>query len=419
MFDNIKDAQQWIESVYRFGDKYDLSRMEKAVAMLNHPEQRFKSVHIGGTNGKGSTLTYLKHMLMEAGYSVGTYTSPYVVRFNERITVNGEDIDDDTLLRYINKIYAFDQRYHQEHHDQISFFELVTLIAFLCFADTQPDIALIEVGLGGTLDATNVITPLVSVITNIGTDHLHVIGPTLEDVARNKLGIVKPGVPLVTAVEQDTLWPLFETTCATMKSPLIRMDPQRLQGIELGLPSRFTFDGIAYEVTMAGLHQVQNAALALTTAEVLDETHGIAISEQAKREALKKAFWPGRFEIIGNIILDGAHNIEGLTSCLKTVATYYPNHRVTSLFTVMADKDYQPMLNVLASHVDRIVFTEINHPRGEKAAVLKANTDHPDVSAMADLHQALAESRPKDAMDLLIITGSLYFISEARKILMG
>ncbi len=415
MFDTLKEAQTWIESVYRFGDKYDLSRMEKAVAMLGHPEKQFKSIHIGGTNGKGSTLTYLKHMLMEAGYSVGTYTSPYVVRFNERITLNGDDIDDATLLEYINRIYAFDQRYLDEHNDQISFFELVTLIALLYFADAKPDIALIEVGLGGTLDATNVIVPLLSVITNIGTDHLHVIGPTLADVAKNKLGIVKPGVPLITAAEQPDLWPLFEATCEQSNSALIRFDSQRLDAIELGMPTRFSFGGETYAIHMAGLHQVHNAALALTVIEALEAHHSYAVPDKAKKNGLSNAFWPGRFEIIGNVILDGAHNIEGLTACLKTVKAYYPNHRVTALFTVMADKDYQPMLEMLSAHVDRIVFTEIDHPRAEKASVLKANISHPDVHAIPSLDEALEKNRPKDAMDLLIVTGSLYFISEVRK----
>ncbi len=416
-FKTVKAGQEWIESVYKFSDKYDLSRMEKACAMLDHPERTFKSIHIGGTNGKGSTLTYLKNIFLNNGLSVGTYTSPYIVRFNERITLNNKEIDDEALLDYINQMYALHQRYLKEENDQISFFELVTLMSFLYFRDTKPDIALIEVGLGGTLDATNVITPEMSVITNIGTDHLHVIGPTIEDVAKNKLGIVKEGVPLVTAYTQENLTALFEQKVTNCNTTMHRLNDVPVTDIELGLPTRFTFMDARYTLNMVGLHQVHNAALALLTAEIYCASQHIPLSQAAKHEAIEHAFWPGRFEVFGNIIIDGAHNKEGLESCLSTVTTYYPDKRIKSLFTVMEDKDYAVMLRMLEAVADEIIFTEIPMPRCEKAEVLLGASKHDHAIAIPKYQEALKASRPENESEVLVITGSLYFISLIRSIL--
>jgi dihydrofolate synthase/folylpolyglutamate synthase len=417
MFKTLKDAQVWIESVYRFSDKYDLSRMQQASAMLGNPEKAFKSIHVGGTNGKGSTVTFLKNILLEAGYNVGTYTSPYVVRFNERISYNNHDIDDRTLLDYINTIYQLHQDYLKKYNDQVSFFELVTLISFLYFKDKQPDIAIIEVGLGGTLDATNIITPLVSVITTIGTDHMHVLGPTIEDVAKNKLGIVKDGIPLVSGHTQPELDYLFTEETTTHNSPYYHTKNYPLKDIHLGAPTTFTFLDTPYHLTMAGMHQVDNAHTSLLTCNVLESTYDFVIPDQAKQAGLRNAFWPGRFEVFGNVIIDGAHNIEGLTSALRTVEHYYPNTRVKSLFTVMKDKDYAPMLRLLDGFADEITFTEITHPRCEKAAVLESKSNHHHVRAIADPIEALKQSMPKDNQEILLVTGSLYFISEIRQYL--
>ncbi len=415
MFKTLDDAQRWIESVHRFGDKYDLKRMEIACEMLDHPEKAFKSIHIGGTNGKGSTLTYLKHIYLNAGYSVGTYTSPYILRFNERITLNNEEISDKELLKYINIIYEFDKTYLSIHHDQISFFELVTLISFLYFKDTLPDIALIEVGLGGTLDATNVIIPEAAIITNIGFDHMHVLGNTLESIAKNKLGIVKNTIPLFTNYSQSELDTLFHSTTQKQNSPLYHLKNAPLKDITLGHPTKFTFMDERYSLSMAGHHQVENAALALYAATELSQLGVFSITEKALKEGIKTAFWPGRFEIFNNIVIDGAHNIEGLTRCFEAVKAYYPNKTINALFTVMKDKDTQGMLNLLEEHVDALYITEIPYPRCEKAAFLETLSNHRNKYRFNDFHEAFEKAKPKNDNEVLIVTGSLYFISEIRK----
>lgn len=417
MFKTIKEAVAWIESVHRFGDKYDLVRMEKAVKKLNHPERGFKSIHIAGTNGKGSTLTYLKQIFIEAGYKVGTYTSPYIIRFNERISINNEDISDEDLLRYINFIYDFSKAYLEEENDQISFFELVTLISFIYFNDQAVDVAVIEVGLGGLLDATNVIVPLVSVITNIGWDHMNVLGNTLESIAKNKLGIVKNNIPLVTSVDQEELFPLFEATAKAHKSPYFHVKDYVLESLELGAPTRFIFDNEPYTLNMIGLHQVTNATLAILTAQVINQYTSFHLAPSTIKKGIENAFWPGRFERFGNIIIDGAHNEQGLIACLKTLKAYFPNHYVKSLFTVMADKDYTKMLRLLENNVDEIIFTEITYPRCEKAAILYEKSHHLNKRIETNFKKVIEEEAPTHDLEILLITGSLYFISEVRKIL--
>jgi dihydrofolate synthase/folylpolyglutamate synthase len=211
MFHNSKDAINWIESVKKFGDKLDLTRMELACTILGHPEKELNVIHVAGTNGKGSTVSFLKHILLEQGYNVGTFTSPYIVRFNERITYNFNDISDDEFLLYVNKVYSLSCEVLEQFNEVITFFELITLISFLYFKDKKPDYVIYEVGLGGRLDATNVVSPIITAITSISFDHMGVLGDTIQDIALNKLGIVKEHIPLVTAIDQDDLKELFES----------------------------------------------------------------------------------------------------------------------------------------------------------------------------------------------------------------
>ncbi len=419
MFKSLSDAQKWIESVEKFGQKYDLKRMTNACRMLGHPEKSFKSIHIGGTNGKGSTLTFLKEMLLAEGYQVGTYTSPYLVHFNERITLNNTYISDNDFLHYINEIYAFQSDYLTQYNDQITFFELLTLIAFLYFQKQQPDIVLIEVGLGGTLDATNVITPVLSVITTIGYDHQEVLGYTLESIALNKLGIVKKGIPLVTGIEQPELLPLFISHTNKYESTLYHVTQNDYKILEFSVPTKFNYLNNTFLIDMASEYQVKNASCALLAANVLSNTTPFNISLDSQKRGLKRAFWPGRFEIIDSIILDGAHNLPGLKATLQTIKNYYPNHKVHVLFAVMGDKQYEPMIQLLDQHADLLCFTEIPYPRCAPAELLYDLSSHPNKSIDKSYLDAFNHLKPKNKETLLLITGSLYFISMVRPIVLA
>ncbi len=417
MFDTLKQAQQWIESVEKFSDKYDLSRMQKACAMLSFPQDEFKSIHIGGTNGKGSTLQMIHRVLMRSGYRVGTFTSPYIVHFNERITLGGVMISDEDLLHYINIIYAFQEDYKARYDDQITFFEMLSLISFLYFRDSDVDIVLYEVGLGGTLDATNVITPLIAIITSIGYDHMNVLGNTLESIATNKLGIVKAGVPLISGVQQDTLVPLFTSHAAREGSAVYFTKDMHITDATVAFPTSFVHKGTAYTLAMHGTHQINNALIAIQTAEILRDTYGYTISTTAISEGLSLATMPGRFEHIGKYILDGAHNISGLEASLETLRHLYPHTPVRIVFGVMADKDYVPMLKAIAKVAQTVILSEIPYGRSEKAEILKTKITHPSARVIADSNALIDELQHSAFEGVTLITGSFYFISTMRRML--
>ncbi len=417
MFKTIKEAQTWIESVEKFGQKYDLSRMEKACALLNHPQRSFKSIHIAGTNGKGSTLAYLKECLLAANYKVGTFTSPYIVHFNERITLNNVMIDDEDLLYYINYIYDFQKQYLKTYYDQITFFELLTLISFLYFKDHPCDVVLYEVGLGGSLDATNVITPLLSIITSVGYDHMGVLGDSLASIAKNKLGIVKPKIPFITAIEQKSLKPLIKQTALKRGCDWTDITEASITITQEAPLLTFKFEDTLYESRLLGKHQSKNAALAITALKRL-KSLGFTVSHEAIKSGIAKAFMPGRFERIErfNTVLDGAHNQEGLKASLDTLKAVFPAEKKIIIFTVMADKDYVPMLAQLKAIDAQVIFTQIPTQRSEKAKHLYHQYDKPNKDYEPNYLKAYEKAlRLKDEDTMIYICGSLYFISMMRQ----
>ena len=385
--------------------------------MLDHLELSFKTIHVGGTNGKGSTVTYLKNILLEQGYNIGTYTSPYVVRFNERITYNGNDITDEDFLKYINEVYKLQQDYFKSHNDVITFFELITLISFMYFRDLPVDFVIYEVGLGGTLDATNVIIPEISVITNISYDHMNVLGNTLESIALNKLGIVKEGIPLVTSVDQNELEDLFVNYTNKLHSDLYYSNSFDITNILYSEQSSFDIDGETYSISMLGTHQVINAALAVKVIKILNQEKQIDVPASTIRNGLLKASWPGRLERFGNVIIDGAHNIGGMNALKDSITTLFKDKYIKAVFTVMADKETFDIIQVLDSFVDEVYYTEFDCERCEKAINLFSLSTHPNKHLDTDVVELVKRLKDVKENELLIITGSLYFISLVRKLL--
>ncbi|MBU1019680.1 MAG: bifunctional folylpolyglutamate synthase/dihydrofolate synthase [Firmicutes bacterium] len=415
MFTNVVDAISWIESVKRFGDKYDLSRMELACKILGNPEKKVKYIHVAGTNGKGSTVSYLKHILLEHGYQVGTYTSPYIVRYNERITYNYDDITDEELLFYINKVNSLYHEVIQTHNQIITFFELTTLMAFMFYADKKVDFVVCEVGLGGRLDATNVITPLISVITNISYDHMHVLGNTLEEIALNKLGIVKQGIPLVTTVKEPELLELFQTYTNNLNAKLTVIQDKDISDIKYGSQTKFNYKGDVYFIEMLGNHQVRNAVLAIEVIFQLNQLKKTAVSLSTIKMGLLNTFWPGRLECFGNIVLDGAHNTGGMTALKESVETLFKGKTIKVLYTSMADKEYYDIIHILDSFASEIHFTQFDYPRCETAQNLYDVSNHPNKFLNEDALQALHVLKDLKKHEILLVTGSLYFISLIRK----
>lgn len=417
-FLTFEEAVLWIENSHRFGDKLDLKRMEIACEMLGHPEKSFRSIHVAGTNGKGSTANYLKNILHEAGYKVGIYTSPYVVKFNERIGIDMDYISDDDVVVYANQLKELWDEVYQTHQEAITFFEILTLMCFIYFRDKAVEFGVIEVGLGGLLDATNVIIPEVSVITNISFDHMKQLGNTLDSIAYNKLGIVKHGVPLVTSVEQEELKPQFIQTCEQRNAEIYFSDITKVTDISLGETTKFRYLGQRYELMLPGLHQIKNAVLSIDAIEVFADRLGIVISHKAIFDGLRKTTWPGRLEIFHhNIILDGAHNIGGITTLRDAMSALYPNKKIKCLFCMMKDKDHYHSIHVLDDIVSEFCFTEIDYPRRADAEELFNESTHPLKRIEKDFRKAFSEMSQLKDDEVLLITGSLYFISEARKLL--
>lgn len=419
MFTTFQEAKDWIEHSIRFGEKLDLVRMNLAAEKLGHPERSFQSIHVAGTNGKGSTTNYIKNILKQAGFSVGIYTSPYVVMFNERIGIDDAYISDDDVLTYANRIQALWDEIYEETGESVTFFEILTLMAFLYFHDRKVDYAVVEVGLGGLLDATNIITPEISVITNISWDHMKQLGNTLESIAMNKLGIVKEGRPLVTTEENMDLHPLFEATCAQRNAPIHWVDPNVAERVIYGEETRFTYKGHKYSLQLPGPHQIKNAVLAIETVRLLQTMKHFPFEERMMFQGLYETTWPGRFEIFHhNIVLDGAHNIGGAESLKKAIQAIYPAKRIRCLFCMMKDKEHEKVIRLLESFVDELHFTQIDYKRSATAEELYLESSHPKKAFHPDFAEALKTLRvlPDDA--ILLITGSLYFVSAIRPLLL-
>lgn len=420
MFKTSTEAINWIESVKRFGDKLDLSRMEIACKYLNNPEKELNVIHVAGTNGKGSTVSYLKHILLEHGYHVGTYTSPYIVRFNERITYDNNDISDEELLKYINIVYRLHTNVLEKHGEVITFFELVTLISFLFFKDHPCDYVIYEVGLGGLLDATNVVQPIITAITTISFDHMGVLGNTLESIAKNKLGIVKYQVPLVTAIDQQELFLLFQEHTNSLNSELYIVNKNDIKNILFENETTFQYKNEEYSIRMLGTHQVSNASLALEILYQMENRNLVTLDLTKVKAGLQKTFWPGRLERFGNVYLDGAHNIGGASVLSDSIKVLFQNKKVKALFATMADKEYDKVIEILDDVVDEFIFTDFDYPRCEDAQTLYDNVTpllkHAKSVVSKDAKASLREiisTLKKD--EILLITGSLYFVSYMRK----
>lgn len=415
MFTSITDAVTWIESIKRFGDKYDLSRMELACKLLGNPEKNLPVIHIAGTNGKGSTVSYLKHILLESKYNVGTFTSPYIIRFNERITYNNNDISDDEFIYYVNQVFNLHNKVLSDYDQVITFFELITLISFMYFNDKDVDFVIYEVGLGGTLDATNVVQPLIAGITSISYDHLHVLGNTLEEILSNKLGIVKEGTPLVTSIRKKELHHVVKTHCKQTHSDVLIISDESFRDVVYGSYTNFNYKGETYKLSMLGNHQIYNASLAIEIIFKLNKLHHSNVSIDNMKAGLLNTFWPGRFERFGNVILDGAHNIGGMTALKQTVQTLFADKYIKSLYTSMADKEYVAIIQLLESFADEIHFTEFDYPRCETAINLFNVATIDKKYLHTDVFEALRELKQLKDNEILLITGSLYFISLIRK----
>jgi len=432
-FSTYQDVFAWMNHSLKMSIQPGLERMEWLLERLHHPERRMKFIHIAGTNGKGSTAAMIASVLREAGYPTGLFISPYVASWNERIQFNGEPISEESFVHWANQIYPLVEEMIQEGPGAPSPFEIWTVLAILYFAEeTLPWFIVWETGLGGRWDSTNVVYPLVSVITQIGLDHCQWLGDTLPEVAREKAGIIKPGIPVVCGALKEEALAVIQATAKEKKSRLY------LEGTDFHVqPLEISEDGSQFHFTdlyrtlshlripLVGEHQLHNAAVALMTLEVLRQAYATVIEPEHFDQGLRNVKWPGRMEKVSErplILLDGAHNPDGLKAALETVKKSMKAERIGIMVAMMQDKAVHDMLKLIGETADWVVATEVDNPRSLKAHQLaeEMKKQAPDLPVYTIPSVSEACSWLRDHLnetELCLVTGSLFLVAEARPIL--
>ncbi|WP_419885063.1 bifunctional folylpolyglutamate synthase/dihydrofolate synthase [Paenibacillus sp. B-A-8] len=428
------EAVDWIKSLIPFGIRPGLDRIEMLMDKLGNPHRRLKFIHVAGTNGKGSTCAFLTSALIQSGYSVGTFTSPYITKFTNRFQYNNTDIAEETLVELVNQLRPLVQEISGTEFGSPTMFEVTTAVAILFFAGVScPDVVVWETGLGGRLDVTNIVTPIVSVITNVGHDHMDILGDTLEKIAMEKAGIIKTGVPAVSCVTQPEVVAVLKEKAAACRSTLYLAGEDfsyEASGIREGAQT-FHFKGpfrsLELGIEMKGEHQISNAAAAMMVLEVLRQYMAFMLEDEDVLEGLRHAFWAGRLEEVSKsprIVLDGAHNPEGAESLAKSLPQLYQYGKLNLLMGMLSNKHHESYFKHILPIVDTLILTEPdfqNKMDAENLQVIaeslrekyaKENlaiiVEHNWGKALQLLKSITAED------DLAVVSGTLYLISDVR-----
>lgn len=400
-----------------------LDKTRSLLERLGNPHERFKSIHIAGTNGKGSTAAFISSVLAASGYRTGLYTSPHLETFCERIKVNGKHIDQHKIDEISGKVRKAGERFPSLSP---TYFEFATAIAFVYFAEKDVDFAVVETGLGGRLDATNILSPLVSVITPVSMDHADYLGNSLDKIAMEKSGIIKKGRPVVMAQQVDIVASVIKKMANEKKATLL-VYGQDFQKIDINDDFRYRGKEMIFEKLRSSLygdHQKENATVALAALEVLT-SYGVKLYEREVQKGIRHAYLPGRFEVVTKepyVILDGAHNPEGARILIKAINDYFHGARGTFVVAFMEDKDVDGILQELTKVATGIILTRSCHERAFNAEAKISITNDlvkkygvtliPDFSAAIRKGLALAKTG-----SFLTITGSLYAVGEAKTLL--
>ena len=417
----IEAGLDWINSRLKFNIRPGLVRIEALLKLLGNPERQLSMIHIAGTNGKGSTVAFVRSIFMAAGLKVASFTSPSIESFGERLAINGQPISDERLIHYVNLLQPLVAKLDgDERAAGITEFELITATAFQYFADEKVDLAVIEVGLGGLSDSTNVILPVVCGISTIGLDHVGILGKTLEEIAAQKAGIIKPGVPVVTG---NILAPALKVIQKTaQKNQAVLYQFQRDYSIKLEEDEKFSFYSKEeklpdLEKSLLGRHQAENAALAIELATLYAQKMHIELTEKQIRTGLRSAHWPARMEKLADqplTILDGAHNVDAMTRLVENLQTEFADRKISIIFSAIITKDIKQMIKMLQTIKNsHLILTTFDDPRALNLADFQY-LEAEGVELASNWQQAIADQQQAD---LLLITGSLYFSAQVRAII--
>lgn len=434
-FQSAEEAIDWIVNLVKFGVRPGLKRMEKLMELLEHPERRLKFIHIAGTNGKGSVCAYLTEVLKQSGYGVGTFTSPYIEKYTDRIRYNGVNIADEDLLLAVNKLKPLVDQVAASDLGQPTMFEVSTAVAIYYYARIScPDYVVWETGLGGRLDSTNIVKSILTVITNVGHDHMDILGDSLELVAAEKAAIIKAGVPVVSAVDQPGVIEVVEQEAAA-KNCTLYLSGRKFRYETVSTKENeqiFNFDGPFRKIeqvaiSMNGVHQLQNASLALMTLELLRQYYALIIEDEVLLRAMKETSWAGRMEMVSTeprILIDGAHNPEGGAVLAQALRDTYSYNKLHFVMGMLSTKNHSGYLRHILPMVNTLILTEpVWHKKeeaaklAELAASLIQEMSLPDIEIIVepDWKAALELVKSKTAEnDLAVVSGTLYLIGDVR-----
>ncbi|MCX5813284.1 MAG: bifunctional folylpolyglutamate synthase/dihydrofolate synthase [Proteobacteria bacterium] len=412
------DALKYLYGLEKFGMVFGLENIKWLLNIIDNPQSCLKTVHIGGTNGKGSVASMLSHILKEAGYTVGKYTSPHLVSFTERITVNEEDISEEEVAELTETIKKKVEKKDKERF--FTFFDFTTALAFEHFSRKKTDISIIEVGLGGRFDSTNVVEPAISIITNVSYDHMQYLGEDIADITKEKAGIIKGNTPVITGA-QGTSAKIIEATAKKLDSPVYKL--HRDFSYKKTGDQMMSYAGIKknidnLSINLMGDHQFINGAISLCAAEVLSSS-GFSINEDSMRKALASIKWQGRLEVVNEnptIILDGAHNPDSAHVLAEFFKSHYTDKKKILIFGVMKDKDCRKIIEKIVPFTDAVILTKPATERALPPDEMEGYVKNPFVTE--DVRSALIKAKTiADENSLILVTGSFYTIGEAKAII--
>jgi len=429
---NYKECMSYIHGLNKFGMNFGLSRTERILELLGDPHKRIKFIHVAGTNGKGSTTAIISSILKAAGYKTGMFTSPFLEEFEERIQINGNNIPKEHLIRYTEMVREVIDQVAAEGMGHPTEFEVITCIMFKYFSDMEVDFGVIEVGLGGTLDSTNVLTPVLSVITSISYDHMNVLGNTIQKIAAEKAGIIKEGIPAVIYPQEKETLKVIQEKAEKCKSQLyyididnssflqvINKDSRILQRVRYILKD----EEIILDLPLLGKHQITNCLTALTAVKALEIQCGIEIDDNSIKKGIESVIWKGRMEVMRYnplVVIDGAHNIDGIKKLKENLKTYFSYNNLILILGILADKQVDEMIKEICPEAKEVIAVTPNSERAELSEVLRDKILENNVNAISknsyeDAYR-YALSRLGEG-DMLLISGSLYMIGDMRKII--
>ncbi len=424
---NYQESLKYIEETHKFGVRLGLDNITKLLELLGNPQDKLNIIHVAGTNGKGSTCSFVTSMLKESGYKVGLYTSPFLETFTERIRINGENIPEEDVARIVTLIKEKIDQMVCEGYSYPTEFEIVTAMGFYYYCEQAVDFVALEVGLGGRYDATNIIKASeVSVITSISLDHVGILGDTVEKIAYEKGGIIKENGVAIVYDQSDEVKDVIKDICKEKNARYIEVKFDDIEVKQSDIYSQ-TYDctimGDKYEdleIKLIGDHQINNSMLALSVIKFLEQSKNLNISEESIRAGLINTKWPGRIEKIMErpiFIIDGAHNEDGARSLAKAIKKNFNGKKATLLIGMLEDKDIEGVLEILMPHFDKVITTTPDNPRAISCEVLKEKISKyvDDIVAKPSIEEAVNYTlKNASEEDIIISAGSLYMIGTVR-----